>query len=152
LPKTYVAEVLLCCNISRCKKRVNADAVPACVAVPTCTRISKHEVDINRHEAYNCMRKRTSMQGWVCGHNSCLRDVQTQSYMQAAVACGAGGACFFGKKKGRASAVDRIGAVGWTQAFGCVLTPDVQTLVILFFLAQLSWTLQHEILHLHAGI
>jgi hypothetical protein len=56
------AEVLSCCNISRRRKRAHTDAVIACVAVPTCMRISRHEVDISRHEVHNCVRRRTSMQ------------------------------------------------------------------------------------------
>jgi hypothetical protein len=76
--QTYVVEVLSCCNISRCRKRVYADTVPAVVAVPTCTT---SEVDVwarqracgavptcmrtNKHVARSCMRK--------CRRSSCMR-------------------------------------------------------------------------------
>jgi hypothetical protein len=92
----YVIEVLSCCNISISRKRAHADAIPMCVAVPTCMRISRHEADISRHEAgiskhevgigrheaHNSMRRCTSMQGQVCSSSSCMRDVQSQSSMQ----------------------------------------------------------------------
>jgi hypothetical protein len=53
----------------------------ACVAVPTCMRINRHEAGISRHAAHNCMRRRTSMQGQVCRCSSCMQDVQVQSCM-----------------------------------------------------------------------
>jgi hypothetical protein len=60
----YVAEVLSCYNISR----AHADAIPMCVVVSICMRISRHEasisrhkVGINMHDAHNYMRRRTSM-------------------------------------------------------------------------------------------
>jgi hypothetical protein len=55
----------------------------------------QHEAGISRHEARNCMRRRTSMQGWVSRCSSYMRDVHAQSCMQVAVAGGAG--FFWGK-------------------------------------------------------
>jgi hypothetical protein len=44
---------------------------------------------ISRHEAHNCVHRRTSMRGWVCRHNSCMQG----GCAGATVACGGGRAC-----------------------------------------------------------
>jgi hypothetical protein len=49
--RTYVAEILSCCNISMRRKQTHTDAVPAGIAVPTCEASEAGVWSINKHVA-----------------------------------------------------------------------------------------------------
>jgi hypothetical protein len=116
--QTYVSEVLSCCNISRRRKQVHADAVPAFVALPACMRISRHEAGISRHKVGISRHEACT--------TACVGALACRGYFTGAtvacetcrhrVACGVDGQPFFWKRLGGRDGRSKRGRCGRPDA------------------------------------